>query len=114
MGRFSAPSYRDAPGLRKFPPEKQLLIYRTAHRKLLEGDPAYHRACLRYTMLVVGLCFVAVVLQVLQILNVVSSLLATGAGILSMIIVVVAAFRAQRYRNLRVGWELQKQEHTKV
>lgn len=114
MGRFSVPSYRDTPGLQKFPPEKQHIIYRTQHRKLLDGDPAYHRACLRYSMLVVGLCLLAGVLQVLQIFNIIGSLLTTLACILFMIVVVVAAFRAQRYRNLRIGWELQKQEHTKV
>ncbi|PTX98110.1 hypothetical protein DB345_04535 [Spartobacteria bacterium LR76] len=114
MGCFSVPSYRDTPGLQKFPPEKQHLIYRTQHRKLLDGDPAYHRACLRYSMLVVGLCLLAVVLQVLQIFNIIGSLLTTLACILFMIVVIVAAFRAQRYRNFRIGWELQKQEASKV
>lgn len=114
MGRFSVPTYRDTPGLQNFPPERQFLIYRMAHRKLLDGDPVYRRACLRYTLLVVGLCFVTLVLQILQILDVVSPAVTIGAGIASMILVVVGAFRAQRYRNLRISWELQQQEAGKV
>lgn len=114
MGRFSLPCYRDAPGLWKFPPERQFAVYRTAHRKLLESDPAYRKACRRYVLLVVGLCLATLILQILQIFHVVSPTLPIGAGIASMVLVVVAAFRAQGYRNLRTGRELRKQEASKV
>jgi len=114
MGRFSVPCYRDTPGLREFPPERQLAVYRMAHRKLLDSDPAYRKACRRYVLLVVGLCFATLVLQILQIFHVVSSALPIGAGIASTVLVVVGAFRAQGYRNLRIGRELREQEAGKV
>ncbi len=114
MGRFSAPSYLDTPGLRAFPPKRRLLVYRQAHRKLLDGDPEYRRACLRYKLIVSGLCLGTVGLQVLQLFHPVSAALVTVVGTAAMILVVVEAFRAQRYRNLRVGWELQKQENGKA
>lgn len=114
MGRFSVPTYRDAPGLRRFPPEQQFIIYRGAHRKLLSDDPAYRKECLRYTMLIVGLFLVSAALQILPVLGFVRVTVTVLVGILSVILVVACAFRAQRYRNLRVDWELQKQELSKV
>lgn len=114
MGRFPVPDYRDTPGLRNFPPERRFIVYRMAHRKLLKDDPAYRWACRRYVLLVVGLCFATLLLQILQIFHVVSSALPIGAGIVSMVLVVVAAFQAQRYRNLRIGSELRKQESPKT
>lgn len=114
MGRFSAPSYLDTPGLRAFPPERRIAVYRQAHRKLLDGDPEYRRACLRYNLLVSGLCLGTAGLQVLGIFHLVSAALVTVVGVAAMVLVVVEAFRAQRYRNLRVGGELQKQENGEV
>ncbi len=65
-------------------------------------------------MLIVGLCLVSAALQILPVLGFVSVTVTVLVGVLSVIFVVAFAFRAQRYRNLRVDWELQKQELSKV